>query len=123
MATNFTSVHHQVTQALESANVKYKYDAYQHRQEKIFDVGDLVMVFLRRERFPVGTYHKLMNKKIGPFSILQRLNNNAYVVNLPLDLQISHTFNVANLFEYFPPDAAPTISSSLKVEFSVNGEE
>lgn len=123
LATTFTDIQQQVTHSLEFANAKYKQQADKHRRQKDFTVGDLVVVFLRRERFPSGTYHKLQNKKIGPFPILCRLNDNTYVVDLPLEFHISHTFNVADLFEYFPPDAAPTLSSSLKVKLFVSGEE
>lgn len=91
-ATTFTDIHRQVIQSLESANAKYKQDADQYWQVKVFDVGDLVMVFLCRERFPGGTYHKLQNKKIGHFPILRRLNDKAYVDNLPPAFQNSHTF-------------------------------
>lgn len=57
-------------------------------------------------------------QKIGPFPILRQLNDNAYIVDLPPEYQIFHTFNAADLFEYFSSDAAPTLSSSLEVELS-----
>lgn len=57
-------------------------------------VGDQVMVHLREERFPLGEYKKLKQKRIGPFLVPQKINNNEYVVDLPDNYNVSMTFNV-----------------------------
>ena len=64
------------------------------------------MAHLRKERLPVGTYHKLQPRKFGPFRIIKKIQDNAYVLDLPPHLQISPTFNVSNLHVYYPPDGA-----------------
>ena len=87
-------------QKLEATNAKYKEVADKKRREKIFNVRDLVLVYLRKERFPISTYKKLKDKKYRPFFITMKINNNAYVVALHLNMSISSTFNVVDLYDY-----------------------
>ena len=67
MAEHIQAMQEEVRQKLEATNSKYKEVADKKRREKIFNVGDLVLVYLRKERFLVGTYNKLKDKKYGPF--------------------------------------------------------
>lgn len=58
------------------------------------------MVFLHKERFPVSTYSKLQPRKYDPFKVTRKNNENAYMVAFPNSINISNTFNVADIHEY-----------------------
>lgn len=72
------------------------------------------MVHLSKHRYPIGTYHKLQAKKIGPYPVKKKLGDNAYVIDLPPHLKISSTFNVKDIFEYFQLDATTVIEENSR---------
>ena len=103
---------------------KYKATADKHRRKQLFVVGDQIMVFLR-------TYSKLMSKKYGPYQILKKINDNAYVVALTDSMValtdsmgISKTFNVADIFSYYSSDEPmyPDILENSRSSFFQVGE-
>ncbi|PKU70520.1 ATP-dependent DNA helicase RecG [Dendrobium catenatum] len=110
----------EVRQQIIKANQRYKEAADTHRRQRLFNIGDLVMVRLRREP---GTYSKLARRKIGPIPINAKINDNAYTVALPPDCNSSPTFNVADIRAYTPPDDAVIAISSSESSSSEVGED
>lgn len=104
MVEAIVRVHKDVQANIEKANSSYKKAADKHRRLQQFHEGDLVMIHLRKSRFPTSTYNKLKNKKQGPFKILKAFGANAYRLELPPDLHINHVFNEADLHPYNDPD-------------------
>lgn len=72
-----------VTRRLQETNNNYKQKSNERRVQLDFEVGDLVMAHVRKERFPRGTYNKLKLKKIGPFRILRKFSSNAFELEIP----------------------------------------
>nr|GFB86179.1 RNA-directed DNA polymerase [Tanacetum cinerariifolium] len=73
-------------------------------EQVVFQEGDLVWIFLRRERFPQRRFGKLQPRADGPFHVLQRINDNAYKIDLPGHYGVSGTFNVTDLSPYTEGD-------------------
>jgi len=86
-------LHEQVKLKTEKSNASYQAEANKHKRRVVFQLGDLVWIHLRKERFPSKRKSKLMPRVDGPFEVLERVNDNAYKVNLPGDYGVSATFN------------------------------
>jgi len=67
----------------------YKARANKRRKAITFKPGDLVWIHLRNERFPSKRKNKLMPRSDGPFKVLEKVNDNAYKLELPRDMGVS----------------------------------
>lgn len=103
MAKKALKIHAEVRAHLKVVNAKYKAEADKHHCKKVFVRGDVVMAYLWQSCFP-DICTKLEKEKHGPLRAKRKINNNAYdnayVLQLRDNWNISHIFNVADLFEY-----------------------
>ena len=83
LAEDWKKVTKDVKKKIEDSNARYTSASDKHHMERIINVGDQAMVFLRREWFPVGKYSKLQPKKYRPYRIKHKINCSGYVVGLP----------------------------------------
>ena len=72
----------------------------------------------------MGTYSKLKSKNYGPYQIVKKINDNAYMVALPDTMAISKTFNVEDIFLYYSSEVPmyPDILINSRSSFSQVGE-
>ena len=66
-------------------NAKYKLAGNKGRKHDVFAPGDLVWIHLRKDRFPDLQKSKLMPHADGTFKVLEKINDNAYKLELPVD--------------------------------------
>ena len=103
--------HTKAVSNLEASASKYKQAADKHRRRLVFEVGDLVWAYLTRDRMPAHVYNKLKARKITPLEVLERINDNAYRLRLPADVNTADVFNVKYLSRFVPDDAADSGSN------------
>ena len=63
---------------------------------------------MRKERFPAHRQSKLHPIGDGPFQVLERINDNAYKLDLPGEYNINATFNVSDLSPFDVGDDSRT---------------
>jgi hypothetical protein len=62
---------------------KYRIAGSQGKKPVKLEVGDLVWLHLRKDRFLELRKSKLMPRAAGPYKILEKINDNAYKLELP----------------------------------------
>jgi hypothetical protein len=93
-------LHETTKKSIERMNANYKISGDKGRKQLDFAPGDLVWLHLRKERFLDLRKSKLMPRADGPFKVLEKINENAYTLDLPADFGVSPTFNIADLNPY-----------------------
>ncbi|KAL7583941.1 hypothetical protein Lser_V15G45461 [Lactuca serriola] len=92
--------HKAVYNNLTTSNNKYKLVADKKRRHVEFEVRDFVWAILTKERFSTGDYNKLKSKKIGPVEIIEKINPNAYRLQLQSHIRTTNVFNVKHLIPF-----------------------
>ncbi|KAG9454329.1 hypothetical protein H6P81_007233 [Aristolochia fimbriata] len=104
-------IHEKARQKIEKKNRMYTQKANKGRKQVIFQPGDWVWVHMRKKRFPQQRKSKLDARGDGPFQVLERINNNAYKIDLPGEYNVYATFNVSDLSPFAIDTDSMTILS------------
>ncbi|WVZ63685.1 LOW QUALITY PROTEIN: hypothetical protein U9M48_013298 [Paspalum notatum var. saurae] len=99
--TDFILKLHKTTKDnIEKMNERYRDASNKGRKKINLKPGDLVCLHLRKDRFLDLRKSKLMPRADGPFKIIEKINDNAYKLELPPEFGVSHIFNIADLKPY-----------------------
>ncbi|KAF2304621.1 hypothetical protein GH714_035811 [Hevea brasiliensis] len=112
-AQHIHELHDEIRRKIALSNENYKHAANVHRRNKEFNVCDNAMVCICPKRFPKNSLKKLHARAIGPFFILQKIGYNAYLLDLPKNMNISPVFNVEDLSPYRGTFVPPILPSSV----------
>jgi hypothetical protein len=103
--------------------IQYAKQANKGKKQVLFQPGDLVWLHLRKDRFLKLCKSKLSPRGDGPFKVLEKVNDNAYILELPPEYSnVSATFNIKDLLPYvgeFEPRTTPSQEGeAMRTHFS-----
>ena len=78
----------------------------QHHCPATFEVGNSVLLSMKNI-CTVHTSKKLDSRYLSSFKIIEKINNNAFWLELLTHFQIHDVFNVSLLKKYHPPPVVP----------------
>jgi hypothetical protein len=86
---------------IEKKSAQYAKQTNKGKKKVTFQPGDLVWLHLHKDRFAQQRKSKLSPRGDGPFKVLQKINDNAYKIELPPEYSnVSTTFNVKDLLPF-----------------------
>ena len=112
------TLHKEVKERIENQNFKVASRINKGRKEIIFKPSDWVWIHFRKERFSSQWKTKLHPRGDDPYQVLERINNNAYKIDLHGDFSVHSTFNVADLSSF---DVGDDFSDSRTNPFEEGG--
>nr|GEW55560.1 hypothetical protein [Tanacetum cinerariifolium] len=77
-AVDIKALHQHIHDKITKSNELLKYRRDKGRKHILFQVGDLVWIYFRKDQFPAKRRSKLSSRSDGPFRVLARVNDNAY---------------------------------------------
>ncbi len=110
---------------LHAAQSRQKAHAEKRRADLTFQVGDQVLLSTQHARLSIAGCKKLLPKWIGPFPVVERINEVAYRLQLPPNLKWHGVFHVSLLKPYraggtVQPPPFPEVIEG-EVEYVVEG--
>jgi hypothetical protein len=81
-------------------NEQYKLQANLYKYHDAFNIGDYFIIQIRLEQYPSETNQKLHVTSSKTSKMLQMVESNIYVINLPSNFNIGSTSNIKNLVIY-----------------------
>ena len=105
----------EIRRKISLSNEEYKLTVDMHRGSKEFNIGENVMVHIRPKRISKPFSKKLYARAVSRYSIIRKLGYNAYLLDLPNDVNISFVFNVEDLLPYRGTFEFSTLPCSVSV--------
>ncbi|XP_071906057.1 uncharacterized protein [Coffea arabica] len=109
-------LHTKVRANIEKRTLQYIQSANKGRRKMVFEPGDWVWIHMRKERFPIKRRSKLLPRGDGPFQVLERINDNAYKLELPGEYGVHATFNISDLSPFHADDEFDLGTNRLQEE-------
>jgi len=95
------NIHNRDRVNIEKMTKLYEKHANKGRKKMLFELGDLVWMHLRKDRFPEQRKSKLQPRADGPFKVLRKINDNAYEIDLSSTYGVSTNFIDSDLSPFY----------------------
>jgi hypothetical protein len=109
---------------LRKKSAQYVKQANKGRKTIVFQPREYMWLYLCKDRFPNKRKSKLSPRGDGPFKVLEKINYNAYKIELPLDYtDVNSTFKIKDLLPFvdeFESRMTPFLEGEVDEEIPTN---